>query len=683
MADLVVHPSYVLGPSDILTVDKINLMATPVVELAIAEPVNDQNFLRNGNFYSSFWAVAAGQNCPPGVETSNANYWYVNPAGATIVCLRSNVVPDTKSLFSMQLTGAPSTTLVLMGQNINGDLSATLRRICTFSGQIFNSTGLQMSPKLDIYSCDAFNNFSAKTLQTQVDLQTCANGIWTFVSATLDLSPLANIANGISVVVEIPTGSLSSSTSIVNFSRLKFQIGELATEFVDDVSLFVQAPSVDSTMLQDGCLARPSLYVTAPGVIPKNAYSAASIQGTDIGTGEVKGKNLDPGISTTTSALFTTPAVNANVNITLTSVTAISAGLVLNVQGAGLYSTVSVAGNVVTAMNTGAAGNASSGTAIASGATVTTSGNAVTSCLGYTPVNKAGDTVVGSVSHTVDTVSGTPSAWNQGVVVQTTAASAANDGYIPAISFVRPGQNGRMVGLAVDGRLRTIDQAGVVGYLLDSVHQVDTASYQDKSVTLAKLADSLVNTLIPSGITSMFSGPTPPAGWLVCDGSAVSRTTYAKLFTAIGTVWGAGDNISTFNLPDLRGRAPIGYANTPAPGITTRAFGSKGGEETHPLSSAEMPNHTHVVNDPTHTHGFVEGSHYHQTNFATAGFASGGTPGLTGSGGAIGVQSQPNSIVTAGIVQAAYTNISLNAAGSNVAHNNMQPFGVLYFIIKT
>lgn len=55
------------------------------------------------------------------------------------------------------------------------------------------------------------------------------------------------------------------------------------------------------------------------------------------------------------------------------------------------------------------------------------------------------------------------------------------------------------------------------------------------------------------GSVSAFAMPTPPTGWLVCDGSAVSRTDYADLFAAIGTVWGDGDQISTFNLPDLRG----------------------------------------------------------------------------------------------------------------------------------
>jgi phage-related tail fiber protein len=61
------------------------------------------------------------------------------------------------------------------------------------------------------------------------------------------------------------------------------------------------------------------------------------------------------------------------------------------------------------------------------------------------------------------------------------------------------------------------------------------------------------------GSVTAFAMPTPPEGWLVCDGSAVSRTDYADLYAAIGTVWGEGDEITTFNLPDLRGEFIRGF----------------------------------------------------------------------------------------------------------------------------
>ncbi|MCI7235427.1 MAG: phage tail protein [Veillonellaceae bacterium] len=67
---------------------------------------------------------------------------------------------------------------------------------------------------------------------------------------------------------------------------------------------------------------------------------------------------------------------------------------------------------------------------------------------------------------------------------------------------------------------------------------------------------------VPAGIMQMFAGNTIPAGWLLCDGSAVSRADYAKLFSAIGTTWGAGDGSTTFNLPNSIGRFAEGAATS-------------------------------------------------------------------------------------------------------------------------
>ena len=64
-----------------------------------------------------------------------------------------------------------------------------------------------------------------------------------------------------------------------------------------------------------------------------------------------------------------------------------------------------------------------------------------------------------------------------------------------------------------------------------------------------------------SGAIVAFAGTTEPEGWLFCDGAAISRTRYENLFNAIGEIYGAGDSSTTFNLPDLRGRFPLGLDN--------------------------------------------------------------------------------------------------------------------------
>ncbi len=89
-----------------------------------------------------------------------------------------------------------------------------------------------------------------------------------------------------------------------------------------------------------------------------------------------------------------------------------------------------------------------------------------------------------------------------------------------------------------------------------------------------------------------------PAGSLSADGSAVSRTTYADLnalYSAAGYPYGNGDGSTTFNLPDLDGRSPIGEGTGDATNATAWTLGEKGGDETHTLTESEMPSHTHSV----------------------------------------------------------------------------------------
>lgn len=83
---------------------------------------------------------------------------------------------------------------------------------------------------------------------------------------------------------------------------------------------------------------------------------------------------------------------------------------------------------------------------------------------------------------------------------------------------------------------------------------VTTNKIADGSVTVAKLAAAILERLVPAGRISAFGGDTAPTGWLLCDGTAVSRTTYATLFNIVGVRFGSGDGTTTFNTPDFRGR---------------------------------------------------------------------------------------------------------------------------------
>lgn len=89
---------------------------------------------------------------------------------------------------------------------------------------------------------------------------------------------------------------------------------------------------------------------------------------------------------------------------------------------------------------------------------------------------------------------------------------------------------------------------------------------------------------LPAGVVSLFAGASAPGGWLLCDGAAVSRATYAALFAVIGTAFGAGDGSTTFNLPDFGGAFPRG--GTP---------GASGGASTVTLAENNLPAHTHQL----------------------------------------------------------------------------------------
>jgi microcystin-dependent protein len=146
------------------------------------------------------------------------------------------------------------------------------------------------------------------------------------------------------------------------------------------------------------------------------------------------------------------------------------------------------------------------------------------------------------------------------------------------------------------------------------------------SVTYVSLAPPVQQALFPPGSIMDFAGTSAPAGFLLCDGSAVSRTTYSALFAAIGVVWGVGDGSTTFNVPDARGRSAIGAGT--GTGLTTRTVGTQNiGGETQLLTTAQIPGHTH-----SGTTGDDTPDHAHSTNFilvtttaGTAGIPAGGS----------------------------------------------------------
>lgn len=148
---------------------------------------------------------------------------------------------------------------------------------------------------------------------------------------------------------------------------------------------------------------------------------------------------------------------------------------------------------------------------------------------------------------------------------------------------------------------------------------------------------------VPVGSITAYASTTAPTGWLLANGTAVSRTTYSRLFSIIGTSYGVGDGSTTFNLPHLGGRNIVMASSTVA---SVDTVGETGGEFTHTLTVAEIPAHTHDV-----------------TGIAKA---TGGSNIIDGSGTV-----EPNATVTSG-----------NGTGGGGAHNVLDPYIVLNYIIK-
>lgn len=222
----------------------------------------------------------------------------------------------------------------------------------------------------------------------------------------------------------------------------------------------------------------------------------------------------------------------------------------------------------------------------------------------------------------------------------------------------------------IDGTISTakLQNAAVTATKL-ATDSVTTIKILDANVTAAKLAADVTTAFVPPGIVWSYTGTAAPSGWLLCDGSAISRTTFSALFAITSTTFGVGDGSTTFNIPDIRGRVIAGQDDMGgtsanrltglAGGIDGDVFGGTGGGEGHILSVAQMP---------VHSHGGVTGT----TNMAIR------NDGATTLSGVFDmVRSDQGNDSPEG------HNHSISSEGSGTTHNNVQPTIILNYIIKT
>lgn len=237
-----------------------------------------------------------------------------------------------------------------------------------------------------------------------------------------------------------------------------------------------------------------------------------------------------------------------------------------------------------------------------------------------------------------------------------------------------------------DAALHTTITGEIATAKADAISQANTYSdamlvaaktYSDTAlVSAVSTLNSAISAVEPTGTMKPWPGASAPTGWQFCYGQALSRTTNAALFSLIGTTYGAGDGSTTFNVPDLRGRVPVGKDNmggTPASRVTTAGsgldgatLGAAGGAQTQTLTVAQLPSHDHggnTANDGAHTHSINGGSNISGNSFPSVLATTSGNGFGTIAGG--GAHSH-----------------GITAQGGGGAHNNVQPSLVINWIIK-
>lgn len=202
--------------------------------------------------------------------------------------------------------------------------------------------------------------------------------------------------------------------------------------------------------------------------------------------------------------------------------------------------------------------------------------------------------------------------------------------------------------IATNAEMGTATSTGGSGALLvpanDQLVKTSSGSGDENKIPVLGADGKLGDFAGITGEIRMWSTGVAPTGWLICDGSAkdsVTDTTLAGLFAVIGTTYG-GTGAADFNLPDFRGRTPIGSGTGDATDATAHTLASKTGTETHTLTIDEMPAHTHNYNDRT------------GTGAGSGAFAAAETS----------------------------TSTATSSTGGGTAHNIMQPSLTINFIIK-
>lgn len=198
------------------------------------------------------------------------------------------------------------------------------------------------------------------------------------------------------------------------------------------------------------------------------------------------------------------------------------------------------------------------------------------------------------------------------------------------------------------------------------------------NITSSNLTGTGALWLVPTGVIFPYVGAAAPTGWLLCNGTAVSRTTYAALFAVIGTAYGAGDGSTTFNLPNISDKVVVGVGGAKTRGATggVASVTPSGSVSVanHTLTTAQIPAHNHPTSDPGHSHAVYDPTHRHLYGFIQQMNAFGSGERVQDySSPLAGVYSTSHACTGIGIYSTV-TNISILNSGGGQGHNHGASF---------
>lgn len=208
----------------------------------------------------------------------------------------------------------------------------------------------------------------------------------------------------------------------------------------------------------------------------------------------------------------------------------------------------------------------------------------------------------------------------------------------------------------------------------DAIEMLEAKVGVDSSAVTSSL-DYKVRVGNPTGSITMWATNTAPTGWLICDGAPISRSIYGALWGVLGTTYGSGDGSSTFNLPNLKGKVPVGRDATQT---EFDALNDQGGSKTSALTSGNLPAHTHsgsTNNTGSHSHTSAQSDIVRQYGGGDAKLTANSNYGPYNTGS-----------ITTDAQGAHEHTVSVSGGGNGTAtgdaFNNLPPFITLNYIIR-